>query len=138
MYFGVRWLLMNVLLLARDICFLKVRRLFWCLLTTMISFDTWNLCVPEQTCNLVSVAGAARLPGFHCCVGSGGEKLLPESYKQKGIQLSLSAHPHYHCPLLIHVVPLVMIPMNLSTLYFSASLSDYGNRTKSFGCSLCL
>lgn len=34
--------------------------------------------------------GAARLPGFHCCVGSGGEKLLPESYKQKGIELILS------------------------------------------------
>lgn len=92
---------MNVLLLARDICFLKVRRLFWCFTYYMISFETWEFVFPEQTCNLVSVAGAARLPGFHCCVGSGGEKLLPESYKQKGIQLSLcsstlslpSAHP---------------------------------------------
>jgi hypothetical protein len=27
---------------------------------------------------------AARLPGFHTCVGSGGEKLLPEWYVEKG------------------------------------------------------
>jgi hypothetical protein len=27
---------------------------------------------------------AARLPGFHTCVGSGGEKLLPEWYAEKG------------------------------------------------------
>ncbi|XP_078152758.1 monodehydroascorbate reductase 3, cytosolic isoform X1 [Carex rostrata] len=34
--------------------------------------------------------GAARLPGFHCCVGSGGERLLPEWYTEKGIELILS------------------------------------------------
>ncbi|KAL1822531.1 hypothetical protein ACET3Z_009309 [Daucus carota] len=34
--------------------------------------------------------GAARLPGFHTCVGSGGEKLLPEWYTDKGITLILS------------------------------------------------
>ncbi|MCO5612660.1 hypothetical protein L7F22_066929 [Adiantum nelumboides] len=34
--------------------------------------------------------GAARLPGFHTCVGSGGEKLLPEWYSEKGIELILS------------------------------------------------
>ncbi|KAM0939685.1 putative monodehydroascorbate reductase (NADH) [Dioscorea sansibarensis] len=34
--------------------------------------------------------GAARLPGFHVCVGSGGERLLPEWYTQKGIELVLS------------------------------------------------
>lgn len=34
--------------------------------------------------------GAARLPGFHTCVGSGGEKLLPEWYADKGITLFLS------------------------------------------------
>ncbi|CAN6558046.1 unnamed protein product [Malus baccata var. baccata] len=34
--------------------------------------------------------GAARLPGFHVCVGSGGEKLLPEWYAEKGIVLLLS------------------------------------------------
>ncbi|KAK9126456.1 hypothetical protein Scep_015302 [Stephania cephalantha] len=32
----------------------------------------------------------ARLPGFHVCVGSGGERLLPEWYKEKGIELFLS------------------------------------------------
>ncbi|XP_072999546.1 monodehydroascorbate reductase 3, cytosolic-like [Typha latifolia] len=34
--------------------------------------------------------GAARLPGFHVCVGSGGERLLPEWYSEKGIELLLS------------------------------------------------
>ncbi|GMH23170.1 hypothetical protein Nepgr_025013 [Nepenthes gracilis] len=34
--------------------------------------------------------GAARLPGFHVCVGSGGERLLPDWYKEKGIQLIVS------------------------------------------------
>ncbi|KAG0495135.1 hypothetical protein HPP92_006129 [Vanilla planifolia] len=32
---------------------------------------------------------AARLPGFHVCVGSGGERLLPEWYSEKGIELIL-------------------------------------------------
>ncbi|KAJ1419516.1 hypothetical protein SESBI_15075 [Sesbania bispinosa] len=32
----------------------------------------------------------ARLPGFHVCVGSGGERLLPEWYQEKGIELILS------------------------------------------------
>ncbi|KAG4996322.1 hypothetical protein JHK85_027761 [Glycine max] len=32
----------------------------------------------------------ARLPGFHVCVGSGGERLLPEWYTEKGIELILS------------------------------------------------
>ncbi|XP_042477005.1 monodehydroascorbate reductase 3, cytosolic-like [Macadamia integrifolia] len=34
--------------------------------------------------------GFARLPGFHVCVGSGGERLLPEWYTEKGIELILS------------------------------------------------
>lgn len=34
--------------------------------------------------------GAARLPGFHVCVGSGGERLLPEWYTGKGIELILN------------------------------------------------
>ncbi|OMO80403.1 FAD-dependent pyridine nucleotide-disulfide oxidoreductase [Corchorus capsularis] len=34
--------------------------------------------------------GAARLPDFHVCVGSGGERLLPGWYTEKGIQLILS------------------------------------------------
>nr|QJX14775.1 monodehydroascorbate reductase [Deschampsia antarctica]6KRT_A Chain A, monodehydroascorbate reductase [Deschampsia antarctica]6KRT_B Chain B, monodehydroascorbate reductase [Deschampsia antarctica] len=32
----------------------------------------------------------ARLPGFHVCVGSGGERLLPEWYSEKGIELILN------------------------------------------------
>ncbi|PHT37464.1 Monodehydroascorbate reductase [Capsicum baccatum] len=31
-----------------------------------------------------------KLPGFHVCVGSGGERLLPEWYAEKGISLILS------------------------------------------------
>lgn len=34
--------------------------------------------------------GAARLPGFHVCVGSGGERLLPEWYTEMGIDLILN------------------------------------------------
>ncbi|XP_065855747.1 monodehydroascorbate reductase [Euphorbia lathyris] len=34
--------------------------------------------------------GTARLPGFHVCVGSGGDRLLPEWYTEKGIELILS------------------------------------------------
>ncbi|CAL5202903.1 unnamed protein product [Lathyrus oleraceus] len=32
----------------------------------------------------------ARPPGFHTCVGSGGERFLPEWYNEKGIQLYLN------------------------------------------------
>ncbi|KAL2653327.1 hypothetical protein R1flu_021455 [Riccia fluitans] len=32
----------------------------------------------------------ARLPGFHTCVGSGGERLTPEWYTEKGIDLILN------------------------------------------------
>lgn len=32
----------------------------------------------------------ARLPGFHTCVGSGGDRQLPEWYKDNGIDLHLS------------------------------------------------
>ncbi|XP_031497408.1 monodehydroascorbate reductase 3, cytosolic-like [Nymphaea colorata] len=34
--------------------------------------------------------GFARLPGFHVCVGSGGERLLHEWYTEKGIELFLN------------------------------------------------
>lgn len=34
--------------------------------------------------------GAARLPGFHVCVGSGGERQPPEWYPEKDIELILS------------------------------------------------
>ncbi|GAB4833438.1 hypothetical protein Ancab_031681 [Ancistrocladus abbreviatus] len=36
-------------------------------------------------------AAPARLPGFHVCVGSGGERLLLEWYNKKGIELILGA-----------------------------------------------
>ncbi|CAI5961820.1 unnamed protein product [Closterium sp. NIES-65] len=32
----------------------------------------------------------ARLPGFHTCVGGGGERLTPEWYSEKGIELILN------------------------------------------------
>lgn len=35
------------------------------------------------------VAGAPRLPGFHTCVGGGGDKQTPEWYEEKG---ALSTH----------------------------------------------
>jgi hypothetical protein len=31
------------------------------------------------------ITGPARLPGFHTCVGGGGEKQLPEWYKDNGM-----------------------------------------------------
>ncbi|KMZ72399.1 Monodehydroascorbate reductase [Zostera marina] len=34
--------------------------------------------------------GPARLPGFHVCVGGGGERLLPSWYPDNGIELILS------------------------------------------------
>ena len=34
--------------------------------------------------------GAARLPGFHACVGNRGERLLLEWYKEKSIELILN------------------------------------------------
>jgi monodehydroascorbate reductase (NADH) len=33
----------------------------------------------------------ARLPGFHVCVGSGGERQLPDWYAEKGIELKLES-----------------------------------------------
>jgi len=36
-------------------------------------------------------AAPARLPGFHVCVGSGGERLLPEWYTEKG---DFGFYPH--------------------------------------------
>lgn len=35
-------------------------------------------------CGICCIAGAARLPGFHVCVGSGGDKQPPEWYAEKG------------------------------------------------------
>lgn len=38
------------------------------------------------------LAAPARLPGFHVCVGSGGERLLPEWYKEKGTFMFCTVH----------------------------------------------
>lgn len=38
-------------------------------------------------------AAPARLPGFHVCVGSGGERQLPEWYKDNGKGLSFFFSP---------------------------------------------
>ncbi|XP_021288291.1 monodehydroascorbate reductase, seedling isozyme-like [Herrania umbratica] len=45
---------------------------------------------PALSKGYLNPTGAARLPEFHVCVGSGGERLLPGWYKEKGIQLILS------------------------------------------------
>ncbi|KAK6230475.1 hypothetical protein QUC31_001993 [Theobroma cacao] len=45
---------------------------------------------PALSKGYLNPKGAARLPEFHVCVGSGGERLLPGWYKEKGIQLFLS------------------------------------------------
>jgi hypothetical protein len=50
-------------------------------LPALLSGDTTFL---TDTQFLSLSADAARLPGFHTCVGSGGEKLLPEWYSENG------------------------------------------------------
>ncbi|CAL5411193.1 unnamed protein product [Camellia sinensis] len=45
---------------------------------------------PNKLHNAICFATPARLPGFHVCVGSGGERLLPEWYVEKGIVLILN------------------------------------------------
>ncbi|XVE50383.1 hypothetical protein DITRI_Ditri01bG0158200 [Diplodiscus trichospermus] len=45
---------------------------------------------PTLSKGYLNPKGAARLPDFHVCVGSGGERLLPGWYKEKGIELILS------------------------------------------------
>ncbi|XVF04098.1 hypothetical protein REPUB_Repub05bG0052500 [Reevesia pubescens] len=45
---------------------------------------------PALSKGYLNPKGAARLPDFHVCVGSGGERLLPDWYKEKGIHLFLS------------------------------------------------
>ncbi|PWA51381.1 monodehydroascorbate reductase [Artemisia annua] len=62
--------------------------------------STLVLCISHITLNYISrwllmnaprsAKGAARLPGFHVCVGSGGEPQPPEWYTEKGITLILS------------------------------------------------
>lgn len=38
---------------------------------------------------LCPFSGASRLPGFHVCVGSGGDKQPPEWYADKGLSVNL-------------------------------------------------
>ncbi|GLT67339.1 hypothetical protein SLA2020_396550 [Shorea laevis] len=45
---------------------------------------------PALSKGYLAPEGAARLPGFHVCVGTGGETLFPEWYAGKGIELVLS------------------------------------------------
>jgi len=45
---------------------------------------------PALSKGYLSPEGAARLPGFHVCVGSGGDKQPPEWYTEKGIDLHLN------------------------------------------------
>lgn len=52
-------------------------------------------CLSHLICDLMSqldFAAPARLPGFHVCVGSGGERLLPEWYQEKG---DFGFHSHF-------------------------------------------
>lgn len=41
---------------------------------------------PTLSKGYLKAEGAPRLPGFHACVGGGGEKQTPEWYKEKGIE----------------------------------------------------
>ena len=58
----------------------------------------------------VYVLGAARLPGFHTCVGSGGERLLPEWYAENGNA--------YLCILTLHSIH-VSIHIGVGLLVFN-------------------
>jgi hypothetical protein len=75
---------MNVLPSAKVISFLRVSSPF-----NILCFDvSHDLCHCMGSSNLycfLLCTDAARLPGFHVCVGSGGERLLPEWYEGKGI-----------------------------------------------------
>ncbi|KAL3158044.1 hypothetical protein ABBQ32_011653 [Trebouxia sp. C0010 RCD-2024] len=41
---------------------------------------------PTLSKGYLKAEGAPRLPGFHACVGGGGEKQTPDWYKEKGIE----------------------------------------------------
>eukprot|EP00891_Asterochloris_glomerata_P001822 jgi/Astpho2/1822/Aster-00354 len=45
---------------------------------------------PTLSKGYLNPEGAPRLPGFHACVGGGGEKQPPEWYKEKGIDYKTS------------------------------------------------
>ncbi|XVF13066.1 hypothetical protein REPUB_Repub08aG0175700 [Reevesia pubescens] len=65
----------------------------------------------------------ARLPGFHTCVGSGGERQTPEWYKEKGIEM-------------IYEDPVTSIDTEKQTLTTnSGKLLKYGSLIIATGCT---
>lgn len=65
----------------------------------------------------------ARLPGFHTCVGSGGERQTPEWYKGKGIEM-------------IYQDPVTSIDIEKQTLTTnSGKLLKYGSLIVATGCT---
>ncbi|KAH7863638.1 hypothetical protein Vadar_020216 [Vaccinium darrowii] len=65
----------------------------------------------------------ARLPGFHTCVGSGGERQTPEWYKQQGIEM-------------LYKDPVTGIDMEKQTLTTnSGKLLKYGSLIVATGCT---
>ncbi|CAN6485216.1 unnamed protein product [Victoria cruziana] len=65
----------------------------------------------------------ARLPGFHTCVGSGGERQTPEWYKDHGIEV-------------LYEDPVISVDTKSQTLTTSAGrLLKYGSLIIATGCS---
>ncbi|KAK9276671.1 hypothetical protein L1049_006207 [Liquidambar formosana] len=65
----------------------------------------------------------ARLPGFHTCVGSGGERQPPDWYKEKGIEM-------------LYEDPVVGIDIERQTLTTnSGKLLKYGSLIVATGCT---
>ncbi|KAL6556412.1 Monodehydroascorbate reductase, chloroplastic/mitochondrial [Orobanche gracilis] len=65
----------------------------------------------------------ARLPGFHTCVGSGGERQTPEWYKEKGIEM-------------LHEDPVADIDVEKQTLRTnSGKVLKYGSLIIATGCT---
>ncbi|KAL6502362.1 Monodehydroascorbate reductase, chloroplastic/mitochondrial [Orobanche hederae] len=65
----------------------------------------------------------ARLPGFHTCVGSGGERQIPEWYKEKGIEM-------------LHEDPVADIDVEKQTLRTnSGKVLKYGSLIIATGCT---
>ncbi|KAF3448614.1 hypothetical protein FNV43_RR09327 [Rhamnella rubrinervis] len=65
----------------------------------------------------------ARLPGFHTCVGSGGERQTPEWYKEKGIEM-------------FHGDPVTSIDIGKQTLTTnSGKILKYGSLVVATGCT---
>ncbi|KAL5749955.1 hypothetical protein ACOSP7_024558 [Xanthoceras sorbifolium] len=65
----------------------------------------------------------ARLPGFHTCVGSGGERQTPEWYKEKGIEM-------------LYKDPVTNIDIEKQTLTTnSGKLLKYGSLIIATGCT---